>query len=58
MILVDSSVWIAHLRGQRTAATIKLEEAVAREPLLIGDLILLEILQGARDDAHATRIER
>jgi predicted nucleic acid-binding protein len=58
VILVDSSVWIAHLRGQRTSATDKLEEAVAREPLLIGDLILLEILQGARDDAHAARIER
>ena len=28
------------------------------EPLLVGDLILLKILQGARDDAHATRIER
>lgn len=58
MILVDSSVWIAHLRGRRTPATAKLEKAVTREPLLVGDLILLEILQGARDDAHATRMER
>jgi predicted nucleic acid-binding protein len=58
VILVDSSVWIAHLRGHRTPATIKLEEAATREPLLIGDLILLEVLQGARDEAHAARIER
>jgi predicted nucleic acid-binding protein len=58
VILVDSSVWIAHLRGHRTPATDKLAEAVAREPILVGDLILLEILQGARDDAHAARIER
>jgi predicted nucleic acid-binding protein len=29
-----------------------------REPLLIGDLILLEVLQGARNEAHALRIER
>jgi hypothetical protein len=58
VILVDSSVWIAHLRGHRTSATDKLAEAVAREPLLVGDLILLEILQGARDDALAMRIER
>ena len=58
MILVDSSVWIAHLRGRRTTATAKLEHAVTREPLLIGDLILLEILQGARDEAHAARIEQ
>jgi hypothetical protein len=58
VILVDTSVWIAHLRGYRTPATAKLEAAAVREPLLIGDLILLEILQGARDEFHAARIER
>lgn len=58
MILVDSSVWIAHLRGRKTPATAKLEAATGREPLLIGDLILLEGLQGARDESHAARIER
>ncbi|HEY1453580.1 MAG TPA: PIN domain nuclease [Roseiarcus sp.] len=58
MILVDTSVWIAHLRGLRTQATTKLEAAAEQEPLLIGDLILLEVLQGARDEAHAARIER
>ncbi len=58
MILVDSSVWIAHLRGNQTAATARLAAAVAREPILVGDLILAEILQGARDEAHAARLER
>jgi predicted nucleic acid-binding protein len=58
MILVYSSVWIAQLRGHRTQATAKLTSAAAREPLLVGDLILLEILQGARDDDHAARLER
>ena len=58
MILVDSSVWIDQLRGNATQATAKLEAAVAREPVLIGDLILLEVLQGARNEAHAARIER
>ncbi len=58
MILVDTSVWIAHLRGRQTQATAKLEAVAAQEPLLVGDLILLEILQGARDEAHAARIER
>jgi predicted nucleic acid-binding protein len=57
VILVDTSVWIAHLRGDRTDATAKLEAAAMREPLLIGDLILLEVLQGARNEAHAQRIE-
>ncbi len=58
MILVDSSVWIAQLRGRSTPATMKLAAAAAREPLLLGDLILLEVLQGARNEAHAARMER
>lgn len=58
MILVDSSVWIAHLQGRTASATVKLEAAAAREPLLVGDIILLEVLQGARNEAHAARIER
>jgi len=58
VILVDSSVWIAQLKGQTTPATAKLETLATQEPLLIGDLILLEVLQGARDEAQAWRIER
>lgn len=59
MIVVDSSVWIANLRGLDTLAVRKLRAAVDDESdLLIGDLILLEVLQGAHDEAHADRIER
>lgn len=58
MILVDSSVWIAHLQGRGGPAVSKLDEAASREPLLVGDLILLEVLQGARNEAHAAHIER
>ena len=28
------------------------------EPLMVGDLVMAEVLQGARDEAHAARIER
>jgi predicted nucleic acid-binding protein len=58
VILVDSSVWIGRLRGNRTPAIEKLEVAAAQDAILVGDLILLEVLQGARDEIHATRIER
>jgi predicted nucleic acid-binding protein len=58
VILVDTSVWVEYLRGRETAQTAKLQAAAAREPILIGDLILLETLQGARDDLHSARIER
>lgn len=58
MILVDTSVWIAQLRGLRTPETEKLEVAADRELVLVGDLVLLEVLQGALSEAHAARIER
>jgi predicted nucleic acid-binding protein len=58
LILVDTSVWIAQLRKQVTPATVRLHDLAAREPLLVGDLTLLEVLQGARDERHAARIER
>jgi hypothetical protein len=58
LILVDSSVWIAYSRGDDTPQTLKLEALATRQVVLIGDLILLEVLQGARSDAHALRLER
>ena len=58
MIVVDSSVWIANLRNQLTPSVHLLSELAGREPLIIGDVVMLEVLQGARDEAHAARIER
>lgn len=59
MILVDSSVWIDNLRGIDNAAVRKLRALDDDdEEVVIGDLILLEVLQGARDEPHAARIER
>jgi predicted nucleic acid-binding protein len=59
MIVVDSSVWIGQLRQSGSHAVNKLESI--RNPaasILVGDLILLEVLHGARDDRNAVRIER
>lgn len=58
MIVVDSSVWIAHLNGRENSATARLRALASNQPLLVGDLILLEVLQGARSEALAARIER
>ncbi len=58
MILVDSSVWINHLNNDGTAAVFRLRELIAEQPLLIGDLILCEVLQGLRSDGEARRVER
>ncbi|WP_420465126.1 type II toxin-antitoxin system VapC family toxin [Panacagrimonas sp.] len=46
MILVDSSVWIDYFRGHPTAEAERLDELLQTEPLLTGDLILTEVLQG------------
>lgn len=59
MIVVDSSVWIDNLRNADTAAVRKLQAlGYDGTEVLIGDIILLEVLQGARDAPHAARIER
>ena len=59
MILVDSSVWIDHFRGNDTPQVALLDRVLASEPVAIGDLILVEVLQGFtsdRDFNHARRL--
>jgi predicted nucleic acid-binding protein len=50
MILVDSSVWIDFFNGLQTRQTDALDDLLGQEPVLIGDLILTEVLQGFRRD--------
>jgi predicted nucleic acid-binding protein len=50
LILVDSSVWIDYFRGTSTAQTERLDGLLDLEPLAIGDLILIEVLQGFESD--------
>ena len=50
MILVDSSVWIDYFNGHRTWQTDLLDNLLSGIPIIIGDLILTEILQGFRLD--------
>jgi hypothetical protein len=56
MIVVDTSVWIAYFRNQRAPAV---DALAASDPnaIIVGDLILLECLQGARDEKHAAKLE-
>jgi predicted nucleic acid-binding protein len=58
VIVVDSSVWIDYLNDHRTPRVALLRNLVGREPILVGDLILLEVLQGLRSEAEAARVER
>lgn len=55
MILVDSSVWIDYFRGTVTPQTDRLDGLLGREPLLLGDLILTEVLQGFNSERDFNR---
>ena len=54
MILVDSSVWIDYFNGQATPQVDTLDHLLGTQPLAVGDLILVEVLQGFRHDADYT----
>ena len=58
VIIVDSSVWIGHFRAAETEPVRKLQTLEPELGPLLGDIILLELLQGTRDAAHALLIEQ
>jgi predicted nucleic acid-binding protein len=58
-VIVDSSAWIAHLRGTDSAAARRLASALAeRLPIRLPDIVLMEVLRGARDARDFLRLER
>jgi len=50
MILVDSSVWIDYFNGKQTSQTDWLDSSLGNTPIVIGNLILTEVLQGFQND--------
>ncbi len=50
MIVVDTSVWIDYFNGNDTPEAEILDDSLGRSAVAIGDLIVLEILQGFRSD--------
>ena len=50
MILVDLSVWIDYFNGNSTWQTDLLDSYLSDLPIIMGDLILTEVLQGFRSD--------
>ena len=58
MIFVDSSVWIDYFRGASTAQSELLDGLLGNEPLLIGDLVLAEVLQGFQNERDFNRAKQ
>ncbi|MBL3591800.1 MAG: PIN domain nuclease [gamma proteobacterium endosymbiont of Lamellibrachia anaximandri] len=51
MIFVDSSVWINFFNGKKSSETDRLDYLLCSEPVALGDLVLIEVLQGFRHDS-------
>ena len=51
MVLIDSGVCIEYFNGELNPQTNFLDEILGVEPVGIGDLIFLEVLQGFRSDS-------
>lgn len=58
MIVVDSSVWIDYLNDIETPSTLVLDRLVDKQPLIVGDLVMCEVLRGLRTDAQADAVEQ
>lgn len=58
MIFVDSSVWIDWLRETNTPQTAWLAQVPTDTRLVVGDLVLAEVLQGAKSDRQFTHVSR
>jgi predicted nucleic acid-binding protein len=58
MILVDSSVWINQFNQVPDPAVERLRTLITEGPLLVGDLILCEVLQGFHSEVQTQLVER
>jgi predicted nucleic acid-binding protein len=56
MVVVDTTVWIAYIRGAQNPETDYLDREMGRQRFAMTHLILCEILQGIRDDAMFARV--
>jgi predicted nucleic acid-binding protein len=58
MLLVDTSVWVDFFKVPTSPFAQFLDEALGNDEVVVGDLILVEILQGLRDGTQLKLVER
>ena len=51
-VLVDSSVWIDYFTGAATPEADKLDSLLGRSPLVVADVVMMEVLHGLPDELH------
>ena len=58
MIVVDSLVWIDFFNGVSTPEVERLDRLLGVTPLVVGDLILVEVVQGFRHERDVATARR
>ena len=58
MLVVDTSVWVDYFNGVENPQTNFLHSVLNATPILMGDLILTEVLQGFRHDPDFETVRR
>lgn len=58
MIVVDTTVWVDFFRRRDTVQTERLKALIGRGLIVVGDVVMVEVLQGVRDDGEALAVER
>lgn len=58
MIIADTSVWIDYFNGKVDSYTDELDKQLNEGNVVLGDLILLEILQGIKSDKEYNKTKK
>jgi predicted nucleic acid-binding protein len=58
MIVVDTSVWIPFMHRRTTPQVDRLKALRRLRDVVVGDLVMMEVLRGARSERIAREIER
>lgn len=56
MILADTSAWVEFLRATGSEANLRVRALIEDDQLVTTDVVLMEVLAGARDDGHRDRL--
>jgi predicted nucleic acid-binding protein len=56
VILADTSAWVEFLRGTGSDINVRLRGLLESDELATTDVVLMEVLAGARDDPHRDRL--
>lgn len=57
MVIVDSSVWIGYVGAHENEHTLWLKQRIGQSEIGLTDMILLEVLQGTRDDKTFQQVQ-